>query len=153
MFTKDLQEVVNHIFKEYDFQSKPDSRATPKDTCSCPLSLSVPENHFFTLYTNTVFKLGPCQFRLVSHNLGTSTLSGYIHTFSLLSRRVLGNHFPAGIGSSSSYPLSQRLLISQCQTHTSSILNSKKGRGCVCFLYSHLPSVWHIMNSQKTFFE
>lgn len=37
MFTKDLQEVVNHIFKEYDFQSKPDSRATLKDTCSCPL--------------------------------------------------------------------------------------------------------------------
>ena len=33
--------------------------------------------------------------------------------------------------------------------------NSKlrKGRGCVCFLYSYLPSVWHIMNSQKIFFE
>ena len=90
-------------------------------------SLSVPQNHF-TLHKNTdLLAWTMCLLQAALLQLGTSTPSLWIHPHILTSEsRVLGSHFPAGIGSSSSYPLSQRLLISQCQTHTSSILNSKR---------------------------
>ena len=144
MFTKDLEEVVNHIFKEYDFQSKPDSRATLKDTCFCllkPVCSSeslYPSHKHWSLSLDRVLAPGFS----VNNLAHLPPISGYIHTFSLLSQEYLAIISLQGLAllppihlakdySSLNVKLTpvqfyQRILISQCQTHTSSILHSKR---------------------------
>ena len=96
-------------------------------------------------FTQTlIFKPGPCACsRLLCYNLAhLPPISGYIHTFSLLSQEYLAIISLQGLAllppihlakdySSLNVKLTpvqfyQRILISQCQTHTSSILHSKR---------------------------
>lgn len=100
-------------------------------------------------FTQTlIFKPGPCASSGCSvHNLAhLPSLSGYIHTFSLLSQEY-GNPFPCRDWLFFFLSIAQITHLSMSSHQFNSL---KKGIVSV-FFYSHLPSVWHIMNSQKTF--